>query len=397
MINYILLALLSGLLLNLMPCALPILSIKAMSVVKLTNAKDRSAIKISSLATFAGILIFFLAIAALICYAKYMHQNYVWGSYFQDEEFLIAASLILFYFLGLSVNYNLFSFKTQKDRRDSIIQGLIYGITIPLISTPCMGPFMSSVVTFIISSADYVEVFIITLALGVGFGSPYLLIALLKNPSKIFPKPGKWMLWLRYISFFMISLTILWMNFILYQNISGLLYISISLTLGFILFMAVKKSNKVIKTIIFLMLFIVGGIIATNALKIYFDYKHTKLIIPEAIPFSMDELDKQVLIKGNTVVVRFTADWCATCKMMDVYLFSSSEVADMIQSSDIVYMVADLTSKTGNVDAKNFMTDNRIRGIPAIYIANKKNPAGTVYTGLMSKQEFVNIIKQSKD
>ncbi len=391
--NYYFLAVLSGLCLNLMPCILPILSIKAMSIVKLANSKEKKALKQSSIATFFGVLIFFFLLACFIGYTKYMKQNYIWGQYFQNEIFLMSAILIMFYFLGASMNYSLFSFKTQKNQKDSILQGLVCGFTIPLISTPCIGPFMSSVITVISSSNDHLHASILIILIGVGLGLPYLLIATMKNPAKIFPKAGNWMNYVRYISFSMLLGTIAWLIWILSQNKSGLLYILAVVSFGIILFSLVKSSKFVIKSIIYLMFAIIGTVVVTNSVKIYMDYKYNKLAKPEAIVFDAEKMDKYIA-SNKTVVVRFTADWCATCKIMDIYLFSSKEVSDFMETNNVIYMIADLTSDENIKEIKDFTRDNKINGVPAIYIASPLHPEGEIHMGLLKKDEFIEIVSR---
>lgn len=390
-IVHYLLAFLSGIFLNLMPCILPILSIKALSVVKFTTNKDKNIVKISSIATFFGIVLFFLIIAIIIGYSKHLKQTYIWGQYFQNEIFLVFAILTMFYFLGLSLNYNLFSFKTGSHKQDPVIQGLFYGLTVPLISTPCIGPFMSSVITIISSSKNHITSSILIVLIGVGLGFPYLLIALMKNPAKLLPKPGKWMNIVRKMSFIMIFLTIIWLVFILYQNNTGLLYSFVVVIFGAFLFLIVKSSKFVIKSIIWLMIAIIASIVATNVIKVFVDYKHTKLVQPTEIDFDVEKMEKY-LASGKIVVVRFTADWCATCKLMDIYLFNSSEISDFLIENNAIYMVADMTSRNKNQEAQLFARENKINGVPAIYIASPKRPDGEIYMGLLKKDEFKNII-----
>jgi len=390
--EYIVLSILGGFILNLMPCILPILSIKALSVVKMASLKNKIMLKMSFLGTFVGIVLFFVIIATCVSYMKYIGEFYIWGEYLQNEYCLMLSILLMFYIFGISCNNKINHHETKEAKRTPFLSGLIYGITIPLLSTPCCGPLMSSMVAIAVSNKNNLLSSIIIISIGVGLALPYLLICILKNPANLFPKSGKWVLVIKNISLLIMFFTILWLFHLLLQNEYGLLFLGIVVFVGFFLLFFVKDSNYVIKSIMWLMVAIIVVFLVSNIAKYVIDYKYSHILKPNSIEFNEEKMEKY-LFSGKTVVVRFTADWCLSCKVMDLYLFNTQEVKDFFNDNDIIYMVADITSRQQN-EASYFMQESKISGVPAVYIASSKNPAGEVYTGLMKKDQFINIISK---
>ncbi len=392
---HILYAILSGLAMNFMPCVLPVLSIKAISIAKLSKKNDRRAVRYSCIGTATGIVAFFGFIGLAIAKAKEKQEIYQWGSYLQDENYLMLGILLMFFVFGLSANKAIYSHEVGKPHKGPFFSGLIHGLTIPLLSTPCCGPFMGSVVALAVSSNSAMISWVTMLCMSIGLAMPYLLISAMKDPRKILPKPGKWMNSIKFVSYFIALCTVIWLSWLLMQNDAGLLFLNGTLLFGILLFFTVKKSNRVINVVIWLMIFILATFVTTSGAKMYLDYKYSTLEKPKAIDFDVEKLEKYIF-QNKTVIVRFTADWCLTCKIMDLYLFNSTDVSEIIENAGVIYMVADITNK-GNKEAEDFMKDNKIHGIPSIYVANHKNPSGKVYTGMIKKEEFIQIMKNNID
>lgn len=153
-----------------------------------------------------------------------------------------------------------------------------------------------------------------------------------------------------------------------------------------------KKSNFTIKAIIILMIIFAVVFIVTGFSKTYIDYKYTTIEKPNIIAFDVEKIEKYIF-QGKTVVVRFTSEKCVKCRIMDVFLFSDTEVVEFLEENDIIYMVADTLSK--DQEMIDFMKDNKIEHLPAVYVANQDNPSGKINMGILSKDKFIEFIKSS--
>lgn len=393
-LKYSFLSIIGGLILNLMPCSFPVLSIKALSVIKLVTKSERTAARLSFFGIFIGNIIFFLILSFIVSYSKYKNESFQWGFYFQNEYFVILSILLLFSVFGLSHNTTIFSreFCKKKDR-NSFLSGIISGLTISLLSTPCSGPIMGSMIAIAISSKSYILACIIIISIGIGLSLPYLLISIASNPIKIFPKAGNWINYVKIFSWLMLIGTVIWLSFLLLNNEYGLLYLFISLLFGICLFFTMSRSNSVIKIIMFLMIFIAFSFLFATISNTYLNYRLSNLERPKHVEFSEKKIEKY-MTNGKTVIVRFTADWCLTCKIMDFYLFNSEEVVNFIRENDIIYMLADVTSKK-ETEAAKFMSENKINSIPAIYVTSPQNPGGEIYIGITGKDKFIEILSRN--
>lgn len=148
-----------------------------------------------------------------------------------------------------------------------------------------------------------------------------------------------------------------------------------------------NNKNLVIKFVMTLMVLILGFFLVSIGIKAFIQHKSANLYKPDPIIFSQQTFEKHVT-KGDVVIVRFTADWCITCKIMDIYMFDSEEVVKFIEENGIIYMLADITSRH-ELEAMQFMKDNKIPGVPALLIASAKNPAGDISIGMLKKDEFI--------
>jgi len=214
-------AVLGGLILNLMPCVLPVLSIKLLSVVKHGGGKKR-AVRLNFLATSAGILAAFLGLAGILVGLKAGGAAVGWGIQFQQPWFLVAMIIVLTLFA--SNLWGFFEFRLPAwvgKLSDHPSHGLgghfLSGAFTMLLSTPCSAPFLGTAIGFALARGPG-EIFAIFTALGLGLAIPYLFIAAAPGMATRLPRPGPWMEKLRHVLGYALAATVLWLLMVLYSQ-----------------------------------------------------------------------------------------------------------------------------------------------------------------------------------
>lgn len=195
-------ALLGGLILNLMPCVFPVLSLKLLSFVNHQPTPRRS-VRMGLAASVAGVVASFLALASVLVVLKAGGTSIGWGVQFQQPLFLAVMAVVITLFaanlLGLfeiSLPHGLMNALARNGVASSIPSQFANGFATALLATPCSAPFVGTAVSFALSRGG-AEIYSVFAALGVGMAVPYLLIACVPNLATLLPHPGSWMLWLR--------------------------------------------------------------------------------------------------------------------------------------------------------------------------------------------------------
>ncbi len=211
LIYFFLVAFLGGLILNAMPCVLPVLSIKILSLINHSN-KNKKSVKKSFLFTALGIICSFSMLAILLITLKYLGYSIGWGIQFQEPIFLMFISLILSLFA-----FNLFGFFELKTPNiyNSISIGKLQnhyyasdffnGFFATLMATPCSAPFVGTALTIAFTQSAWIMLSIF-IVMGIGMSTPYLMICLFPRSLTILPKPGKWMLYVKYFLAYLVYL-----------------------------------------------------------------------------------------------------------------------------------------------------------------------------------------------
>jgi thiol:disulfide interchange protein/DsbC/DsbD-like thiol-disulfide interchange protein len=356
-------AFLGGLILNLMPCVFPILSLKAMSVVELSG-KDPKEVRLSGLLYTAGVLICFGLIGAVVS-----SLSIGWGFHMQMPVINFTLGLLMVA-IGLNL-LGVFEFgsslmglgqglvsegSVSKKRRSTFFTGFLAVV----VATPCTAPFMAGALGFAFVKGGVIGMSVF-LMLGFGLAFPYLLLCFVPVFRNILPRPGAWMETMRTILGFPMFATALWLFWIL-GNQAGVdalaIGVAASLLLGFALW-GMSKTNitwKVVSVIC-----VIGVIYSGFYLSNMKQSTALKDESSNAIAFSSDAL-QNLLIQDQAVFVYFTADWCVTCKLNERVALSQSEVQEAFVENNVTLMVGDWTNQNPDI-TKTLQSYGRI-GVP---------------------------------
>ena len=199
-IYYVLISLIAGLILNVMPCVFPVLSIKLMSV--LSSEKNNTIV--SFITTAFGIITSFLLLGMMFIILQYFNISIAWGMQFQQPYFLIFITLIVFLFMmnmfgqfEINLPHTLSNLNVIGSSNKFFLKDFFNGFFATLMATPCSAPFVGTAITAAFTQNNMTGMSIF-LFMGIGMSLPYLVFALFPKLIKFLPKPGKWMIYVKY-------------------------------------------------------------------------------------------------------------------------------------------------------------------------------------------------------
>ncbi|MDA3851523.1 MAG: thioredoxin family protein, partial [Spirochaetaceae bacterium] len=391
---YMVIAFLGGILLNLMPCVLPLLSIKSLNLIR-QSEKDNKSILWHSWSYGLGILLSMVILALVVVVLQSTGKKLGWGFHLQNPVFLFSLISIIFFF-GLSL-FDVYFFNPPSSvgqkKNEGYFGSLLTGIFAVLVATPCTAPFMGSALGFAFSQPPLV-VFIIFISLGLGFASPFILLGFFPGVIKKLPKPGHWMDRLKQAMGFVLLATVLYLLNSLQSQIGD----SIKSILWFLLIMAfllwifgllqnpkVKKRKRMIGTFL-LIIFFAGTIYWVPQLK-------PQLALDGELQSHQLVFDAQELEilrnQGIPVFLEFTADWCTTCKVNHRGVLDQEDILEAMEEKGIVYMVGDFTLADETI--AQWLQDFGRAGVP-LYIYYPKNEEGIVLPEILNKRNFKEVL-----
>ena len=386
-IYYILISLLAGLILNVMPCVFPVLSIKLMSVF---SSNEHNA-RVSFVTTALGIISSFVLLGLIFLLLQYFKVSIAWGMQFQQPYFLIFISLIIFLFMMNMFgqfeiilppqisNLSFFGTTNNKNTKD-----FFNGFFATLMATPCSAPFVGTAITaaFTQSYAIGISIF---LFMGVGMSLPYLLIALFPKLINYLPKPGKWMIYIKYLLGLLLLATVLWLFNILLNFFNY--YFIISLIIFFLLLSYRQKipfQKNIISVIVLLVIF-------SSSSFSFFQQNRVFEIEKDWLNFYDITLDK--LINENKIVfLDITADWCATCQFNKINVLNSETIISLFKKNDVTLIRADWTKPNDKINL--FLEKYDRFGIPFNAFFSPNFPEGILLSELLSEKEMIDAINK---
>lgn len=391
------LAFLGGLILNLMPCVLPVISFKILSFVKMAG-ESRSLIFRHGVAFSIGVLVSFWTLAGVLLILQSYGRSVGWGFQLQEPLFVAILAAIIFVF-GLSL-FGVFELGAgfaskagqaqvkTSGKTEGLKASFFSGILATAVATPCTGPFLGTAIGFAVTLPAPLAMLIFT-SLGLGMSSPYLLVGAFPGLLRFFPKPGNWMITFKEIMGFIMLATVLWLLWVfsaqtsaiaLFLLIAGFFFLSLgSWVYGKWGSPVNKKISRLISSTIALSCLAFGGYTIYQASNTVFipdnlDFETEIAMANDQDPllrwekFSptrIAELQKQ----GTPVFVDFTAKWCLICQANHLTL-STDEVVNKFADLGVVKMKADWT-KNDPVITKELAKFGR-NGVPlyVLYFPN---------------------------
>ena len=356
----ILFSFLGGIILNLMPCVLPVLSIKIMGIINQAHDEHTQPWKHGAVFTL-GVLVSFLALAGILLILKAGGAQLGWGFQLQEPLFLTFLAAFMFVF-GLSM-FGVFeigtSFTTVEGKvkqSSGFTASFVSGILATIVATPCTAPFMGSALGFALAQPAWVSLLVFTF-LGLGMAFPFMLISSIPALLKYIPKPGRWMESLKQFMGFLLVATVIWLLWVLGIQSGANVVIIVLFDL---LITAVAawiygrwgnlamppKTRRIAIALALILVLGSNGYVFSNIDK-YAVTPQTDTSHSEGMDwqeFTEEKVD-ELVAAGKPVFIDFTAAWCLSCQVNDQVAFSSEEVQQKFKDKKITAFKADWTSR----------------------------------------------------
>jgi len=384
-------ALLGGLILNVMPCVLPVLSLKALSLAE--GGRGSRHARASALSYAAGVMLSFLLIGGIALALRATGQALGWG--FQLQQPLVIAVLVYVMFaVGLSlsgvfaVGYGLAGAGRGLTERSGLGGDFFTGVLAVVVASPCTAPFMGTALAFAFAAPLPVALAVFA-ALGVGMALPFLLIGFVPALASRLPRPGAWMETLKQVLAFPMYLTAVWMLWVLGKQrgidavalaLAGL----VVLALGLWAFQRVRFQAAPLRRTLAVVMLLVSLVplvllyrlppasVTTNAASADGSEPYS--------PARLAQLRKQ----GQVVFVDMGADWCVSCKANEKAVLDRDDFRAALRSADAVLMRGDWTNVDPTITA--FLTRYKAVGVPLYVVFPRSGGEGEVLPTVLTPQ-----------
>lgn len=376
----LLFAFLGGLILNLMPCVLPVISLKLFGLIAHSDEKKAKILK-HNLSYTAGIISTFWVLAAVVLGLKSAGETIGWGFQLQSPTFVFIMMAVIFV-LALNM-LGLFEFITPGGSRLGNAQmkkgmsaDFINGVLATILSTPCSAPFLGTALTFAFTTSSF-NIFLTLTFVGLGLAFPFIITGLFPRLISFLPRPGMWMEKLKNVLGLTLLLTFVWLYDILSSQIDYAfagIYINTIFTMIFFAFFFRKfiSKNIFINALIFLIPLALSFTMANNGGLKAGDFG-TSSSQHGSLDWKKWSREAMKNSQGRYVFMDFTADWCLTCKVNEKLVLNTEAFEELVKEKDIELLLGDWTKRDDQITA--FLREHDIVGVPAYFV---QTPNGKV-------------------
>jgi thiol:disulfide interchange protein len=390
-------ALIGGLILNVMPCVLPVISLKIFGFVSEAGERPDKAFKLA-LVFSAGILACFAVLAAIVTFFRAIGAQVGWGFQFQDYRFVLAIACLVFAFalnlfgvFELSVSARATGGLAKLAAGQGYGGAFFQGAFATILATPCTAPFLGTASAFAFTQPAWAT-FLIFFSIGIGMALPYLLLAIQPKWLRYLPKPGEWMVRLKQMLGFLLLATLLWLSWIVgrLRGVDGMVELGgLLLIIGILAWIkgsfwtpvsSGRSRALAALAMVAVLLIAVGSYFFVTA--------------PSQLPwqaFSQQSLDN-ALESGRPVFVDFTADWCLTCKANERFALDTPAVRQAFAQQHVVVLRADWTH--GDPEITQILKEHGRAGVPMyLFYPGGKDRPPVVLPELISSQTVLDAMK----
>jgi thiol:disulfide interchange protein DsbD len=345
----LLFALIGGLILNLMPCVFPVISLKVLSFVSM-GGDENSKIRNHALSFVGGVMSTFLSIATALIMIRSTGSMIGWGYQLQSPVVIGILTLIM---LGIglilltNINFaaGLTTLGSSVQSKNDYSGSFFTGVLAVVVASPCTAPFMGAAIGYALLQPSFATLPIF-LALGVGFAGPYLLLALKPEWISALPEPGAWMETLKQFFAFPMIATALWLMWVFMIQTSGdalILLLILGLILGITIWMIATFEGR--WKWAGLLVTLLAAVQIFNSLP-----KNTNELIEDssAEKWSL-AIESNLQAQNQAYLINFTAAWCITCQTNEKTAFAREKVKEYLTDQNITYVKADWTNRNEDI------------------------------------------------
>ncbi|MDC3249998.1 thioredoxin family protein [bacterium] len=401
MILMLFFAFLGGVILNFMPCVLPVLGLKVFSLINQSNESPRRLFFLGVNFVF-GVLASFLTLASVIIIMQKAGHLAGWGFQFTQPLFVITIivlvilfALNLFGLFEVSLSSEALTGMDGASKKEGYLGAFFNGAFMTLMSTPCSAPFLGPAMGYGLSQPPSILI-LFFLTAGMGLALPFFLMTSFPKLIKFLPKPGPWMLVLKDVMAFLLLLTASWLLYVLsnqvgssttFKFVSWLVILSMSVSIWGRLTHGKNRFSffKILMIVVFLI-----GLCWSFAKGIYQEMGTKSSSSPNK-EFSLSQVDA-LNKEGKWVFVDFTADWCISCKVNEKTALAPQAVQEYFGRNSPTFLVADYTH--GNLDIDKELKRNQRGGIPVYILYSPNRDQDYVFPELITEQMVLDVFKE---
>ncbi len=388
---------LGGFILNLMPCVLPVISLKIFGFIKHAGM-DRRGVFRNGIAFISGIFVWFVGLAILLIALKSAGHQITWAAQFTNPYFVLALSVIVLVFaldlfgvfeisLPQALMHRMLHSSTREGEAGSFFQGLFA----TALATPCTAPFLGTAIGFSFTQSPLI-ILLMFLAVAAGMSAPYFVLSAQPAWMKFVPQPGPWMVHVKQFMGFLLLATLLFLIYVLgaQRGLDGAIWASCFLLLiaiacwmkGAFVVPTASAAKRGIVLVLMLLILIGSGF--------YFIGIRFRASTPDLVqaeqggwqPFTPDRLQSE-RDQGHAVFIDFTAAWCLTCKFNEKAVLENSDIRGAFQRHNVVKLKADWTN--GDPTITKLLQQFGRPGVPLYVLYPGKSQEPFVFPELLTK------------
>ncbi len=409
-LTYLFFAFIGGIILNAMPCVLPVISFKILGFVKEAGESRGTMVRLG-LSYAAGTIATCVSLALFVILAKFLGYSIGWGFQFQEPLFVVAmATLLTVMSIGL---FGVFFMQVgtgegldKLSKRKGLAGAFFTGVVATILSTPCTAPFLGTAIGFAFAQPWWV-VLTIFFMVGLGLATPYVLLCVNPGWMKLLPKPGVWMENFKESMGFILLGSVVWLLYVLGRQVgpdgvAGTVAFLLAASFGTWLYnkLGGLEATRRRKAVLLAVALAIAG--ATMYFVTWPSVKGgnwTSANTPSAPgavtwePFTKDAVDKH-LKDGKVVFIDFTASWCQTCKVNEATVLASTAVTDAFKAKGVVTMQADWT--LSNPEITQLLAKFGRAGVPLYVVLSPHRPTQPiVLPTILSNQAVIKAIEDA--
>ena len=391
-------ALVGGLILNLMPCVLPVLSIKLLGLARHARAERRAA-RLGFVATAVGIVTCFMGLAAILAGLKLSGATIGWGIQFQQPWFLAGMAVLTVLFAASFFEWlpialpQIFVRLSGGNSRIALFEAFLAGVFSTLLATPCSAPFVGTAIGFALAQGPK-EIFAVFLCLGLGMAAPFIGAALFPGIVGFLPRPGAWMFRLRQVLGVLLLGTAAWLLAVLESVSGGAVADAVALPLALLLALRFWTTRgrpperawpRAVTAALAGLAVGAAFLPASGGARVLQGREGWQAFNESALDHAVAE--------GRTVLVDVTASWCLTCKVNEVTALASDSVQTRLSKPGTVRMRADWSRPDPAISA--YLKRFARFGIPLDVVYGPNRPRGEALPELLSAAVVVEALDRA--
>ena len=350
-----------GLILNLMPCVFPVLSIKALSLVKMAEGHAAEA-RMHGLAYTAGVVLGFLAVAGILLALQFAGAQIGWGFQLQNPVIVTLLAYLLF-IVGLNFagvfEFSGFSNIGGKAASEGGLTGAFFtGVLATLVATPCTAPFMATAIGVALTQAPAMALLIFAM-IGLGLAFPFLLLAFVPAFQRLLPRPGAWMRVFQQFLAFPMFLAVAWLLWVVAKQVEDIQLLGVMVGLILLAFALWIWHFRSLLAKILAVLALIGAV-AAGPIMAQPVPKMENMIFGEV--FSQERLGQYLDGTDQPVFVEMTAAWCITCKLNHAAALNVESTRELFKAQNVAYLIGDWTNRDDVITA--YLKSFERRGVP---------------------------------